>query len=191
MNLTSEQVHWIGGVAFTIVAVLLILYKTRVIRAGWLSYLLPLLLIGYGVESLIDPLVHGTAKPQNYGAESLQHIIQGTLMLIVGGVEWLRAGGQLKHYGWGLLLPLGLIGVGGVFMFHAQHEANVPPLLLLVQHRIFAITLWITAAAKALAEWPNKNSQAFSIAWLLPLLLFGLELLVYSEGGNSSTHSIH
>jgi hypothetical protein len=191
MNLTSEQVHWIGGFAFTIVALLLILYETRLVRAGWLPYLLPILLIGYGVESFIDPLVHGAAEPQNYGAESLQHIIQGTLMLIVGGVEWLRAGGRLKHYGWGLLLPLGLVGVGSVFMFHAQHEANVPPLLLLVQHRIFAITLWIAAATKAVAEWPNKNSRSFSIAWLLPLLLFGLELLVYTEGGTPLIHMAH
>ncbi len=190
MNLTSEQVHWIGGVAFTIVAVLLILHKTRVMRAGWLPYLLPILLIGYGVESFIDPLIHGTAKPQNYGTESLQHIIQGTSMLIVGGVELFRTRGRLKHYAWGLILPLGLFIVGGLFMFHAQHEADVPPVLLLVQHRIFAITLWMTAVTKALAEWPNKSSQAFSVAWLLPLLLFGLELLVYTEGSSSSAHSI-
>ena len=82
MNLTSEQVHWIGGAAFTIVALLLILYETRLVRASWLPYVLPLLLIGYGVESLIDPLVHGTAIPQNYAAESLQHVMQGTVMLI-------------------------------------------------------------------------------------------------------------
>lgn len=191
MNLTSEQVHWIGGAAFTIVALLLILYETRLVRASWLPYVLPLLLIGYGVESLIDPLVHGTAIPQNYAAESLQHVMQGTVMLIVGGVEWLRAKGRLKHHGWGLVLPLGLLGVGGLFMFHAQHEAGTPPLILLVQHRIFAVTLWVTAAAKSFAEWPNKNARAFSIAWLLPLLLFGLELLVYTEGGNPLFHSSH
>ncbi len=72
---------------------------------------------------------------------------------------------------------------GGMFLFHARHEAAAPAIVLTVQHRIFGATLAVAALAKAAAELGGEKARAFRVAWLLPLLVFGLEMLLYTEGG--------
>jgi len=72
---------------------------------------------------------------------------------------------------------------GGMFLFHAQHEAAASAIVLTVQHRIFGATLAVAALAKAAAELGGEKARAFRVAWLLPLLVFGLEMLLYTEGG--------
>lgn len=68
MGLTSEHVHWLGGAAFTFVALALIAQQSRIWRRTWPSWLLPALLLGYGAESLADLWIHGDARPKGYGA---------------------------------------------------------------------------------------------------------------------------
>jgi hypothetical protein len=191
MNLSSEQVHWIGGAAFTTVAVLLFLFHGGVLRIPWVPYLLPLLLIGYGIESFLDPLVHGSAIPKNYAAETAQHRVQGSFMLLAGIVEWLRLRGRLQGRMWALPLPLALSVLGLVFIFHAQHEAMVPPLVLSLQHRFFALALWMAAAAKVFEDRTRHRASLAAGAWLLPLLVFGLAMLAYTEGGTLAGHAGH
>lgn len=93
-------------------------------------------------------------------------------MLIVSGVELFRTNGRLKHYMWGLLLSLGLFIVGGLFMFHDQHEADVPPVLLLVQHRIFAILFRLLLLLKLYLSGQTKIFKPFSITWLLHFFIW-------------------
>ena len=50
------------------------------------------------------------------------------------------------------------------------------------------LTLITAGIAKALSAIGHHRTQAFAVAWLVPLLLFGLELLVYTEAGASSGH---
>lgn len=193
MNLTSEQVHHYGGAAFVVVSLLLLLAELGLVQWPWLAYLLPLLLVGYGVESLLDTWIHGSAAPAHYGPETAQHLFQGSAVAVAGIVELLILMGILEHPLWGLFLPAALVVTGAIFFFHAQHDTAAPGLLLVIQHRIFAVTLLVAAAAKAYSLIPGSGT-VMAVAWLLPLLLFGLEMLIYTEGDarpQQAAHNVH
>ena len=191
MGLTSEQVHHLGGAAFTLVAGLLLLWHLGLLRASWLPFALPGLLVVYGLESFADSWIHGSQLPRSYEAEDVQHLIQGAVVLVAGIVEGLILLGKLDHPVWRGAIPLALGIVGVVFLVHAQHDVNVDPLVLAVQHRMFAVTLFVSGAAKALAETRREATRWLNAGWLLPMLVFGLELLMYSEGTNGHSGSRH
>ena len=75
---------------------------------------------------MLDPLIHGAARPKGYGAEMFQHYLIGGLLLVAGTVELLRARGLASARAWVFALPAGLVALGLIFFFHAQHEAEVP-----------------------------------------------------------------
>lgn len=183
MGLTSEQVHWIVGGLVSVFALVLILHQTGALQARPLRYLLGGGITALGVQVLLDPLIHGSAAPEGYGAETVQHMVQGVLILGVGVVELLRAREKLRHRAWRFGLPVGLAFVALVFLFHAQHKAEGPMVLLVVQHRILGATLLVAGAAKALGELDREATRSFAVTWLVVLLIAGLELLLYSEGG--------
>jgi hypothetical protein len=186
MNLSSEQVHWLGGVAVLIVASGLLLHDLGILSArGW-RWLLPVFLVLYGLESFMDPWIHGTAAPENYGAESSQHIVQGTAMLVGGLVESLVLLGILKQRVWMLAVPVSLVALAVIFLVHEQHTARVPALVLEVQHRVFALTLFLAAVLRAMLLSSRPAVNALGRGWLVLLLLFGLELTTYTEGDAAS-----
>jgi hypothetical protein len=188
MNLSSEQVHWLGGVGVVLVATGLLLHDLKVLSArGW-PWLLPVFLVLYGIESFIDQWIHGSATPANYGAESAQHVVQGTVMLAGGIVEGLVLLGVLKRRVWMLAAPVALAVLALVFLVHEQHAAAVPPLVIEVQHRAFALTLLLAAALRVLHVFERPAVTALGRGWVLLFLLFGLELLTYTEGGSGSAH---
>lgn len=188
MKLTSEQVHHYGGAAIVLVSLLLLLFQLGLVQWAWLPYLLPLLLVGYGLESFLDMWIHGSAAPARYGPETAQHLYQGAAVTVAGIVEALILLGIVQGPLWGLFLPAALAVIGTIFFFHAQHDAAAPEALLIVQHRVFALTLFVAAAAKAYSLIPGGGT-AMASAWLLPLLLFGLEMLIYTEGGSGPRHA--
>jgi hypothetical protein len=192
MSLSSEQVHWLGGAAVLVVAIALLLHDLGVLSArGW-TWLLPVLLVLYGLESFMDPWIHGAAAPANYGAESAQHIVQGTAMFGGGVVEGLILLGILKRRVWMLAVPAALLVLAVVFLIHDQHAASVPPLVMEVQHRAFALTLFLAAALRAMLLSSRPAVNALGTGWLVLFLLFGLELLTYTEGGSGSAqHAGH
>src|SRR5574343_521377 len=108
MNLSSEEVHWLGGAAFTVVALLLMAKQLWGRRGGVWEALLPLLFIGYGLESFADRWVHGAVVPPDYAQESAQHLWQGAAMLLAGVVQGLVARGLLRHWCWQLAMSFGL-----------------------------------------------------------------------------------
>lgn len=187
MELTSEQAHHLGGIAALLIAILLGLAETGVVRAAWVRYLVPVALFVWGVRSVTHPRPAGIGAG-DHGPEAAQHVLIGALTVLVAIVEGLRAGDRLRGAAWGLVLPAGLLGVGALFFFHAQHASSQPALVLIVQHRIIGVTLGIAAATRALAELPNRQGQGFRLAWLTAVLLFGLELVMYSEGGGQHLH---
>ena len=180
MGLTSEQVHWLGGACFVLVALLLLAHAVAPARVRWAPWLLPALLVGYALESALDPLIHGAAMPRGYAAETAQHLVQGGAMLLAGVVEWARLRGRLRGRAWGLATPAALLVLAGVFLVHAQHDASVPPAVLTVQHRAFAATLAVTALARA-ATALAPTVTVLRAGWLFPLLAFGLQMLAYTE----------
>jgi hypothetical protein len=188
MELSSEQVHWIGGFAFTAVAALLLLRSIRHWNGPAWGYLLPALFMGYGLESLVDVWVHGQAVPPGYARESRQHLVQGGALLLAGTVELLIERRVLRAWAWRLAAPaaLGVLALG--FLFHAQHGlSEVAMAMMSAEHRGFAIALGVAAGARTLDVWWARNAGAdarrspFADAWLMPLLVFGMLMLTYRE----------
>lgn len=180
MGLTSEEVHWIGWACFALVALALMVHAVAPKRMPWAPWLLPALLLGYGLESAVDPWIHGRELPQHYALETSQHLVQGSVVLLAGVVEWARLRGRLLPRAWGLVTPFALLVVAGVFLVHAQHDVAVSPALLVVQHRAFAVCLTVAALARAAAVLV-RDDAVLRAGWLFPLLAFGLLLLVYTE----------
>ncbi len=184
MDLSSEQVHWLFGVFLVLIVSPLILREIQVFRRQWLTLLLPGALLIAGIELLLDPLIHGSAAPENYSKETSQHILLSVLLLSIGIVEGARCFGKLRAFLWAMALPIGLVVAGLLFFFHAQHDTHVPILLLTTQHRIMGVTLIIAAVTKAVAEL--KPQSGLHVAWLIVILVFSGELILYTEGGSVS-----
>lgn len=189
MGLTSEQVHWIAGGVIALIALLVLLHEQGVVTRTWPRYLLPGGLLLWGVEAIIDPLIHGSATPGNYGAEAAQHALMGGLMLVMGGVELARAREWVTWRGAGLVFPAGLLVIAALFLFHAQHDSAVPMLVLVAQHRAMGLTLGLAAILRALSELRHPRADAFRLASVVLLLLVGLLFLGYTEGTSAAAHA--
>jgi hypothetical protein len=190
MQLTSEHVHWILGALIATVSVLQLLYESRVISTPHVRYAVPLVLFALGLETFVDPILHGPAMVHS-PHETRQHVAMGVLAFATGAVEFLRLKARLRHGAWGLLFPAALGIVGVLFLFHSQHGGPVPVLALIAQHRFMGITLLLASVLKALAETPSDKAKAFNISWMALLLLFGFELLFYTEGRSIFGGTIH
>jgi len=189
MDLSSVQVHWIGGVFFTAVPLLLLLQRLLRWPGQYWAYVLPLLFAGYGLESFADVWVHGLAVPSDYTQESRQHLWQGSALLLAGLVELLVARGALLHWRWKLATPLALAALAIGFLFHTQHGGSEMAMaLMLTEHRGFAIALSVAAAARAISVLPLRHVAVLESAWLLPLLVFGLQMLSYREAMPGVAH---
>jgi hypothetical protein len=184
MGLTSEQVHWIFGAVLIAVAVLLILRDTGRIAGRWIDYLLPLLLAAFGLEMLLDPLVHGDAAPANYAAETAQHFGLGLLLIAASAAEFLRTrrGGSGRL--WRLPLAAAMAIAAVIFWVHAQHDSAAPMILLMTQHRMIAATLAVAAVAALLVGPEQRGSGQPPPAISFLMLLLGVQLLIYTEGSS-------
>ena len=181
MSLTSEQVHWIFGAVLIAATALLILRDVGRLQGRWLDYLLPGLLGAFGVEMLIDPIIHGDAAPANYAAETAQHFGLGILLIGAAVAELLRAYRQAEGFVWRLPLAGALVIAAVTFWVHAQHDSAAPMILLVTQHRMIAATLAVSAVAALFGVRGGPDTrQPPAIAFLM--LLLGAQLLIYTEG---------
>lgn len=182
MELTSEQVHWIFGGVLVVAAALLALRDVK--RLDWpkLDYLLPGLLALFGIEMLLDPLVHGSAAPGNYEAETAQHFTLGILLIATSVAELFRVARGWQGLAARLPLAGALVAAAGTFLFHAQHDSAAPMILLVTQHRMIGATLAVAALAVIIGQ-RNGRAGAHPPALAMLLLLLGAQLLVYTEGG--------
>lgn len=179
--MTSEQVHWVFGAALVALGLLLLLRGYGVVRGRWPDFLVPTALLAFGIALIFDPLIHGSAAPANYAAETAQHLMLGLLLVATAALELYRAAKQRDTWLWRLPLAGALVVTAFVFLAHAQHDAAAPMLLLVTQHRIIGATLLVLALSVLL---PRPRSGAGGAGSAMPLLtlLLGLELLIYTEG---------
>jgi hypothetical protein len=183
MHLTSEQAHWIVGGELLLLAFLLLAYETYVWRPAGLRFALAMALLVFAAEGMLGPLVQGDLAPERLRTETIQHVVMGAACLGAGVVEGFRALGRLRHDVWRTVLPLAMLTLAAIFAFHAQdHAPGVSHTLLTMQHRILAATLAVGGMAKGAAELRHPVAQRLGPAWLFPVLLAALQLLLYTEG---------
>ena len=180
MNLTSEQVHWMFGAVLASAALLLMLRENERIAGRWLDFVTPSLLLLFGIELLVDPLIHGANIPNNYGTETSQHWLFAILLLAAGAAEIARLRRRGAGWPWRLPLAATLVAGAAIFAFHAQHDSSAPMLVLIAQHRVIAATLALLSIAFVAAPPLERPRGPSPFSFLL--LLLGIELLLYTEG---------
>lgn len=180
MNMTSEQVHWLFGAGLVAVSLAMLLHAEGFIKSRWPQFLVAGALLVFGLALIFDTFLHGTAAPQDYGAETAQHIGLGALLLLASGVEFFRMAKRRNGLIWRLPIILILLAASAAFFTHAQHSADVPMLVLVAQHRFIGATLLVMAVGALLSS--DRKEGAPSAAPGLLTLLLGLELLLYTEG---------
>jgi hypothetical protein len=183
MGLTAEQAHWIVGGELSALALVSMLYETRMWRFGALRLAPAATLLLFAAQGALLPVLHGDAKHGSIDAATEQHFALAGLCLVIGLAELLRAEARLRRWIWRVPLPIGMFAAGAIFWFHAQHKTDAPPVLLTVQHRILGASLAIGAASKTVTELPHPVARRLGAAWLLPVLLAGVDLLLYTEPG--------
>ncbi len=183
MGFTTEQVHWIFGGIILITGLLLLSRKVFAATGRWLDYLIPAVLAGLGILLALDPLVHGTAMPPDYGGQMMQHYILSGLLLVVAIIEFIRVGRAAHGFVWRLPLILLLVAAALLFAFHDQGHAGGAMLLVMTQHRVFAATFAVAALALYFeAEAERMKRLRSEVAFPLLVALLGLEFIVYTEG---------
>lgn len=175
--MTPEAIHKLSaGILLAIVGPLLAA-EAGVLRGAWTKYILGTGALLMGAFLVLDPIVfHGGS----FGAEGVQHQIQGAVAAAVGVVELARGSGRLQARGWGLLLPIGLVAVGVMFAAHTQHStASMRAQLAL--HRILGVTVVLMAIVRAVDVLGWAKSNWARIGWLLLGLGIALQLFLYAE----------
>lgn len=184
MQLNSEQIHWIDGALIVVFSLALIFLETRRHSFKGSKFFIPAGLLIFAAGLIFDPLFHGSAVAESFEREIGQHFWLGLILTPAAVVETALAFGMLRGRFWRMILPLGLGLVGAGFFFHAQHQADASAMLLMTQHRIMGATLALTGATKAINEFVTDENKEFRLVWLFLLLLFGFELLLYTEGNS-------
>jgi hypothetical protein len=181
MGLTTEQLHWLVGAELAALALVLIAHEAGVWRWAALRYALAATLLLFAAEGFLVPMLQRAVSHEPFDLATKQHLVLAALCLLVGVAEWLRAAGRLPGARWRAALPSGMFATAALFVFHAQHHSDAPPTLLTVQHRILGASLAVGAMAKTAGELPHAGARRLGVAWLVPLLLAGIELLLYTE----------
>lgn len=179
MNLDPELVHKLFAVALLVVVLPALLHAVEVLHGRWPAFLIPAALLLVGAMLFLDPwLFHGG----DFGAEGVQHQVQGAVLAGAGVVEWFRARGKLRGRFWGSLLPLTIMAVGVLFVMHTQHGGHgAAAACQLIQHRFLGATLIGAGVVKLLASFGWTRGNWAEAGWLLLLSLVGVQLLLYSE----------
>lgn len=184
MQLSSEQIHWIDGALVVLFSVALIALEMRRHSFNWTKFFVPAGLLILAAGLIFDPLFHGSAVTESFEREIGQHFWLGLILTPAAAIETGLAFGLLRGKFWRMILPLALTLVGAGFFFHAQHQADASAMLLMTQHRIMGATLALAGATKAVNEFVTDENKEFKLVWLFLLLLFGIELLLYTEGNS-------
>jgi|JI10StandDraft_1071094.scaffolds.fasta_scaffold07199_12 hypothetical protein len=180
-------VHQIAGGGILAFTLLLLARALGRLSGGWSGLLLPIALVTLGLFLIFDNvLFHGG----DFGAEGVQHQIQGAVALGIGAIELGRARGWLVQRLWGAILPMGIIAVGIMFVLHDQHGGGDMQLQL-VQHRILGATIVFMGAVQGIDNLKLAQGNWAAVGWLLLLVVVCLELFLYVEGGTGSGQGGH
>jgi hypothetical protein len=142
----SEFNHHLAGI-FVILIGLSELRPAMGIRAlAWTWLLLPVAMLATGMFLLIwsdhDAWPIGSLSfAQTFlmgDWETVQHKLFGVLLLLIGGIEWLRRTGRLNHLWWRIPLP-GFAIIGGLSLFMHSHGAHPSAHKIALHHTIMGI----------------------------------------------------
>ena len=185
--MSPEDVHKLAAAIVLAIVAPMLAIEAHLLHGRWTRFVIPIGVFLIGAFLLLDPvLFHGGS----FGAEGVQHQLQGAMALVVALIEFERARGKLQARGWGLALPLGFVALGMVFIVHSQHGAMVMRAQLAL-HRILGATLIMMAAIKAadVMGWVRGNVARVGGLWLGVNL--ALQLVLHAADTTRMLHGGH
>lgn len=172
----SNLGHLVEGVLLAVVGILALLGKF--FAAAWAASLWPALIFTAGVLllSLIYPRHPLTDWPLIWrDAQQREHTIMAVAIAVSGLAELLRSAFPILGYIW----PMGMLLIGGLFLFHAQHGTSEAAAKAVRQHRFLGITTVVAGLLRA-GETVTGTGVLASL-WPVALLLAAAQLLLYRE----------
>lgn len=182
--MSPEDIHKLSAGLLLAILAPLLAAEAGAIRGAWTKYIVAAGAFAMGAFLILDPIVfHGGG----FGAEGVQHQIQGGVAVVVAIIEFARARGRLQARGWGVLFPLGLLAVGILFAAHSQHGTAAMRAQLAL-HRILGATIMMMAIVKFVDVMGWAKGNWARVGWLLLGLGVAVQLFLYAEdpGGHGS-----
>lgn len=200
----SESNHHLAGILVLLIAMGELRQALGLYVFAWTRILLPLSLLAAGIFLLIWsdheawPIGSLSLAETLSGSdpEILQHKTYGLLALLVGGIEWFRRRGRIRHFGWAMPLPAFAI-VGGLMLFAHSHGVHPAAHRIQLHHTIMGLLAITAGSSKLFSGWriPSRKGRTeslaqtdqsrgvsrFELVWSLLLLVISFQLLFYSE----------
>ena len=185
----SEFNHHLAGVFVLLIGLSELRGGLGVAMLAWSRFLLPLAMLGAGGFLMVWS--DHEAWPIGYKSfaetyfsddwETIQHKLYAILLLSVGALEMLRRTDKVKHFAWGLPLPVFAL-IGGVMLFLHSHGTHPSAHKIAIHHAVMGTTALLAGACKITAGIKRQEGRSpWGIAWAVLVLLIGIELLVYTE----------
>lgn len=194
--MSPEDIHKLGALVLVLGIVPLVAAEAGWLRGAWTQYVLPGALLALGAFLILDPIVfHGGS----FGAEGVQHQLQGAAAVALAVVEVLIVRGTLTHRLVKLLLPVGVIAIGVVFVIHSQH-AGMAMRAQLGEHRMLGVTIIAMGLVLGIERGGWARGNWARVGWLVLALVVSAQLFVYGEdtlpttavpAGNAGGHGGH
>jgi len=180
--MSPEDVHKLAAALVLLFVVVGLAKESGSLSGAWTAKILPAGLVALGVFLVLDPIVfHGGS----FGAEGIQHQIQGAILLVVAAIEIGRARGRLHHAVFASALPLTIVAIGLLFVFHSQHGGG-DMAAQLAQHRVLGATVVLAGIVKGFDSLGLARTDWAARGWLLLLLAVVIQLFLYVESSTMS-----
>jgi putative copper resistance protein D len=185
----SEFNHHLAGVFVLLIGLSELRGGLGVTMLAWSRFLLPLAMLGAGGYLIVWS--DHEAWPIGYKSfaetyfsddwETIQHKAYAILLLSVGAIEMLRRTDRVKHFAWGLPLPVFAL-IGGVMLFLHSHGTHPSAHKIAIHHAVMGATAIVAGLCKVTAGTkPQAGRSPWVLAWSALVLLIGVELLLYTE----------
>ena len=178
----SNVAHWIEGVIFLIVAMIVLLQIFGYLKNR--LYLWPSLILIAGLFLPIFSYIHHLDEPglawqaTIYDPQQRQHMFMAILMSIAGFSELRRL--KYRESLWKFLLPGVLATIGILFLTHPQHGTSEAVMQAALIHKYLGSVLVLSGVFRGV-EMLQPNQKWLKYPWVIFLTIAGILLISYRE----------
>lgn len=185
----SEFNHRLAGIFLVVGGLFFLAQNSFFMRWRFGKYVFPLCMFLPGIYLLFLSDPKWPFGPEGFwhyfttNTQFMQHKIYAVILLVIGGVEFLRARQTLRA-AWAAFVFPGLGAFGALLLlFHPHapdHDMNSMQLVQ-SQHLAFAAVGGLVAISKALSEIDWRARQYCLYAWPVLISILGVLLIFYHE----------
>lgn len=183
----SNLAHWTEGFLFAVIVLIALLETLGKIKS---KLIWPSILFFSGLFLPIFMFAHHTGSEFKLAwdatfliPEQRQHFFMALLLMIGGGSELLMRKKYNNSILLKMVLPLSLIIIGSLFLFHPQHGNAADMMRVVTIHKYLGLSIIATGIFKGLSEFLKVRQLAY--IWILFMVISASLLLTYREADMS------